>query len=34
MHLVVRAFPALPSKEPDVEAFARELAGGGAIQPR
>jgi hypothetical protein len=27
MHLVVRAFPVLPSKEKDVEAFARELAG-------
>lgn len=27
MHLVVRAFAVLPSKEPDVEAFARELAG-------
>jgi hypothetical protein len=27
MHLVVRAFPVLPSKEPDVEAFARDLAG-------
>ena len=27
MHLVVRAFPVLPSKERDVEAFARELAG-------
>ena len=27
MHLVVRAFPVLPSKEQDVEAFARELSG-------
>lgn len=27
MHLVVRAYAVLPSKEPDVEAFARELAG-------
>ena len=27
MHLVVRAFPVLPSKEEEVEAFARELAG-------
>jgi hypothetical protein len=27
MRLVVRAFPVLPGKEPDVDAFARELAG-------
>jgi len=27
VHLVVRAFPVLPSKEQDVEAFARELSG-------
>jgi hypothetical protein len=27
MHLVVRAFAVLPSKEQEVEAFARELAG-------
>jgi hypothetical protein len=27
MHLVVRAFAVLPSKEGEVEAFARELAG-------
>lgn len=27
MHLVVRAFAVLPSKEQGVEAFARELAG-------
>ena len=27
MHLVVRAFAVLPSREPEVEAFARELAG-------
>jgi len=34
MHLVVRAFPVLPSKEQDVEAFARELAGPRQAEAR
>ena len=34
MHLVVRAFPVLPSKEQDVEAFARQLAGPRQAEAR
>lgn len=34
MHLVVRAFAVLPSKEPDVEAFAQELAGPRQAEAR
>ena len=34
MHLVVRAFPVLPSREQDVEAFARELAGPRQAEAR
>lgn len=32
MHLVVRAFAVLPSKEPDVEAFANQLAGPRRVE--